>query len=333
MKRIRRPQILPPTLRVGAKGGDEAKRREAEFQASHQVENVNKDFQDHWGEADVRGSLWAMQGRSCAYCDRELPGNDRGDVEHFRPKDFYWWLAYRFENYLLSCSVCNSSYKRNLFPILPPDTPFDYAGKNVIDQEGRALIDPVADSVDGWFAVDFDVEQVKRQSFQLTINPGLAPRDQQRCETTRDLFKLNEDSELLRARQLAVHKALKLVSKANKGDDDSKQELRQQAVRYCSHSFVVREVIVSHAQRPEYLPSSEDQVAWLVEELIVVLQFALNTLQKRPKDTTETNQRDRAAWALAVLIKDPPALSSAAIRARLEAENVWAVVEPHLNKL
>ena len=49
------------------------------------------------------GALYAMQGRVCAYCEQKLPESDRGDVEHFRPKSLYRWLAYAFENYLLSC--------------------------------------------------------------------------------------------------------------------------------------------------------------------------------------------------------------------------------------
>ena len=50
--------------------------------------------------------------------------NDRGDVEHFRPKSAvlddplhggYWWLAYDFQNYLLSCSLCNRVRKKTRF--------------------------------------------------------------------------------------------------------------------------------------------------------------------------------------------------------------------------
>ncbi len=138
-----------PTLAPGGEGGDETGRRELLFGNDPKTPDLNADFADYWGNADVRGSLWAMQGRSCAYCDRELPGNDRGDVEHFRPKNIYWWLAYKFENYLLSCSVCNRSYKKNQFPILPPSVRVDYTKKDQLDEENRALLDPSTDVVEG----------------------------------------------------------------------------------------------------------------------------------------------------------------------------------------
>jgi hypothetical protein len=32
----------------------------------------------------------------------------------------YWWLAYDWSNYLLSCEVCNRVWKGNLFPIRQP---------------------------------------------------------------------------------------------------------------------------------------------------------------------------------------------------------------------
>jgi hypothetical protein len=31
----------------------------------------------------------------------------------------YWWLAYDWTNYLLSCAICNQKYKSALFPVAP----------------------------------------------------------------------------------------------------------------------------------------------------------------------------------------------------------------------
>jgi hypothetical protein len=63
----------------------------------------------------------------CAYCEVPAAGRSKTDakgglvahcdVEHFRPKDLYWWLAHCFENYLFSCQVCNQSFKGNQFPV------------------------------------------------------------------------------------------------------------------------------------------------------------------------------------------------------------------------
>ncbi|WP_129791537.1 hypothetical protein [Sphingosinicella sp. CPCC 101087] len=43
----------------------------------------------------------------CAFCETPTSAAYYGDVEHFRPKALYWWLAYCYDNYLYSCRVCN----------------------------------------------------------------------------------------------------------------------------------------------------------------------------------------------------------------------------------
>lgn len=53
----------------------------------------------------------------CAYCEAPTAGVAHGDVEHFRPKSVYWWLAFSFDNYLYSCQICNQSFKSDNFPI------------------------------------------------------------------------------------------------------------------------------------------------------------------------------------------------------------------------
>lgn len=53
----------------------------------------------------------------CAYCEAPTSLVAHGDVEHFRPKSIYWWLAFCFDNYLYSCQICNQTYKGDNFPI------------------------------------------------------------------------------------------------------------------------------------------------------------------------------------------------------------------------
>jgi len=52
----------------------------------------------------------------CAYCESSTDTVAHGDVEHFRPKSEYWWLAYCFDNYTFACQICNQSYKGSNFP-------------------------------------------------------------------------------------------------------------------------------------------------------------------------------------------------------------------------
>jgi uncharacterized protein (TIGR02646 family) len=81
-----------------------------------------------YGHATVKQALIDAQHGKCCFCERKT-GQD-GDVEHFRPKagcrqtaksrllrPGYYWLAYDWENLLLSCSACNQRHKQNLFPL------------------------------------------------------------------------------------------------------------------------------------------------------------------------------------------------------------------------
>jgi hypothetical protein len=53
----------------------------------------------------------------CAYCEASTADVAHGDVEHFRPKSVYWWLALCVDNYVYSCQLCNQTYKGDKFPV------------------------------------------------------------------------------------------------------------------------------------------------------------------------------------------------------------------------
>lgn len=101
-----------------------------------------------------RDDVYINQGNSlpfygkCAYCEQIITGDQRGDIEHYRPKGAvtdaedrrvmvsvdgenrvhpgYYWLAYEWENLLPACVRCNQRNiamdgsrigKRNRFPV------------------------------------------------------------------------------------------------------------------------------------------------------------------------------------------------------------------------
>lgn len=53
----------------------------------------------------------------CAYCESDVAHAAHGDVEHFRPKKTYWWLAFCTDNYVFSCQICNQTHKSDHFPL------------------------------------------------------------------------------------------------------------------------------------------------------------------------------------------------------------------------
>lgn len=83
---------------------------------------LEPDSKDKWDSAvwkQAKEQLLKETHNKCAYCETPTRVVAYGDVEHFRPKSKYWWLAYSYENYLVSCTVCNQEYKKDYFEILP----------------------------------------------------------------------------------------------------------------------------------------------------------------------------------------------------------------------
>lgn len=84
----------------------------------------------------------------CAYCEANTEIVAHGDVEHYRPKSEYWWLAYTYDNYLYACQICNQTYKSKHFPISGTKIPQPQITANsddsVLDQlVGNISPDPI----------------------------------------------------------------------------------------------------------------------------------------------------------------------------------------------
>lgn len=65
----------------------------------------------------VKPDLAKMQHNKCCYCEKHEEQAKYRDVDHFRPKAPYWWLAWTWENLLFACMDCNREYKRDRFPL------------------------------------------------------------------------------------------------------------------------------------------------------------------------------------------------------------------------
>lgn len=53
----------------------------------------------------------------CAYCESKYLATSWTDIEHYRPKSKYYWLAYEWSNLLPTCPKCNR-LKNDEFPII-----------------------------------------------------------------------------------------------------------------------------------------------------------------------------------------------------------------------
>lgn len=83
-----------------------------------------------YSHSEVKTALQATQDGKCCFCESKIMHISYGDIEHYRPKKGwiqadealnkpgYYWLAYDWDNLLLSCQICNQRHKKNFFPLL-----------------------------------------------------------------------------------------------------------------------------------------------------------------------------------------------------------------------
>jgi uncharacterized protein (TIGR02646 family) len=79
------------------------------------------DTKNSYKTKSVQDKLKKIYNSKCAYCEKNLLDSPK-HIEHYRPKNIYYWLAYSWDNLLLSCGECNST----------KGTKFDTINKKVI---------------------------------------------------------------------------------------------------------------------------------------------------------------------------------------------------------
>ena len=242
-----------------------------------------------------------MQWRVCAYCARLLPGNDRGDVEHFRPKakvagdpqhGGYWWLAYKLSNYVLSCGVCNSNRKGNKFPLRPGASRSTFEHRSQVEQEARLLLDPTRDPLDQWVTVNLDDNLVP-----LEARPGLASTEKRQVEATIEFFRINRDRFLIDERLIVLDHVTRAL------ETGETQKAKMMAVRFSPHSLVATAVL--SRTRPDFLPTPSDEIDWLIDRLLKELEQLLAILERDPEDDRSKLELEETYWCLATLLKAP----------------------------
>ena len=134
MIRIHRPNPPPSALtRLGVQQTDldsAAYENNPIAYISHEKSPPPKRY---YARKDVKNVLLKMHRNKCCYCERKRWDSTELHAEHFRPKGSvqqtrahnkeypgYYWLAYSWDNLLLACAPCNSTFKGALFPLENP---------------------------------------------------------------------------------------------------------------------------------------------------------------------------------------------------------------------
>ena len=123
---------------------------------------------DIWKKA--KKQLLEETSGKCAYCEAPTEAVAYGDVEHYRPKSKYWWLAYCVDNYLVSCAICNQRFKQDKFFFKNSKMRGPIIRSNTTDKRLSTLSENlVPDPLDSRQVSTF--LDLHRQEYPLLINP------------------------------------------------------------------------------------------------------------------------------------------------------------------
>lgn len=165
----------------------------------------------------VKTELQACQHGKCCYCETLIPRPYALlYIEHWRPKSSsrqgwgeqrlwpgYYWLAYRWDNLLLSCFFCNSS-KSDLFPLEDPAVRARHHGMPVED-EAPAILKP-----------DGDQDLSAHITFHEEVPVGVTPLGRKTIE----VLGLDSPAHELRLSRLAEIRKARDISINLTGSDD-----------------------------------------------------------------------------------------------------------------
>ena len=116
------------------------------------------DIRDNiYGSPQVREALRTLQRDKCCYCESKHSASSASRIDHFRPRGAvrqgkgseklypgYYWLAYEWDNLVISCEKCNGM-KSDYFPL---EEPGQRARNHLdpIDRESPLLLNPYAET-------------------------------------------------------------------------------------------------------------------------------------------------------------------------------------------
>lgn len=246
-------------------------------------------------------------------------------MEHFRPKAAvqdddthggYWWLAYEFSNYTLSCGECNGpAVKGTRFPLQSGTVArVRFENRHDLNSEDSLLFHPCHDQFDAWFVVD--------QNGLLHPRLEASPDERARLIAVRQFFRLNLRPELVRARANLWDNCLKLVSA---GDYTA---LRSKAMLPEPHTVVSRTLLRTYA--PAHLPLEIDEFDSLLQTLTqdLLIGLTLSSPDERLKKFLK-----ELLYALATAWRFPKGRASAEVEQHLVR---WALrdrVKPFFDSL
>jgi len=202
----------------------------------------------------ARAALFSMTHGKCAYCEIKLT-RQHGDVDHYRPigcvaedptHPGYYWLAYDWENLLLSCQFCNQAHraaggavggKRDHFP-LSPESKRAMSPADSLDDEQPLLLNPRCDN---------PAEHLRYTEIGSVMPLDDSPRGRASC----DFYDLNE-CQIVERRTERLQQILRVALRLWLADDedclaDAVRELAEMTSDEAEFAGMARDVLMRPA--------------------------------------------------------------------------------------
>jgi uncharacterized protein (TIGR02646 family) len=224
MIRIRKKTITPVPAILQTKG------KTATALLCERFDMGDKNFESRdfdsgiYGHHEVKDALIQIQHGKCCFCESKILHISYGDVEHYRPKagwvqdneklnkPGYYWLAYEWDNLLLSCQICNQRNKKNYFPLISGSKrALSHHDNTSLEQP--FFIHPVNDEVENLITF--------KEEIPIAVNGN--PRG---AET---ISKLGLDRELLNEQRRKTLNMVRDIYDLANGYPETFPELKQQA--------------------------------------------------------------------------------------------------------
>lgn len=206
---------------------------------------TESDFKDY-APKEVKDALKIIFNNKCAYCECKIDMGAHYDLEHFRPKTLYYWLAYEWTNFLLSCQICNRYCKNAKFPIKGKQVekpPLSISNKldnaeclilsKTLENEERLLLHPAIDDPKKHlrFLADGNIEELSEQG-----------------KKSIEIYGLNRDN-LIDARKKIIFEERTVL---NRKFLDPK--ISSKAIKECVHDAIYRLLYrMENAQNEPYI--------------------------------------------------------------------------------
>jgi len=175
LTRVRTTQAIPSSFRGRTPRTRLLKMMQTARGQIARGEAIKLDFPSRWSV--VKDQLLNETHQKCAYCESHTAVVAFGDVEHYRPKSVYWWLAYCYDNYLASCAVCNQRFKGANFEFAGTQQVMPAFDAQTLDADLEALAKTaIPDPLDAAALAVFTKAHKNEQA--LIVNPYLDEPDE-----------------------------------------------------------------------------------------------------------------------------------------------------------